>query len=53
VRILQRADSGFARAALMAWCEANLVDYLRSRSKECGLAQICCPKLADVQKLGH
>ncbi len=28
VRILLRADSGFARDALMAWCEANRVDYL-------------------------
>jgi Transposase DDE domain group 1 len=27
-RILLRADSGFAREALMAWCEANKVDYL-------------------------
>jgi hypothetical protein len=28
VRILLRADSGFCREALMAWCEANRVDYL-------------------------
>lgn len=28
VKILLRADSGFAREALMAWCEANRVDYL-------------------------
>ena len=28
VRILLRADSGFAREMLMAWCEANRVDYL-------------------------
>jgi len=28
VRILLRADSAFAREALMAWCEANGVDYL-------------------------
>lgn len=27
-RILLRADSGFCRDALMAWCEANKVDYL-------------------------
>lgn len=27
-RILLRADSGFAREVLMAWCEANAVDYL-------------------------
>jgi hypothetical protein len=28
VRIVLRADSGFAREALMAWCEQNGVDYL-------------------------
>ena len=28
VRVLLRADSGFAREALMAWCEANRADYL-------------------------
>jgi hypothetical protein len=28
VRIVLRADSGFAREELMAWCEANAVDYL-------------------------
>jgi hypothetical protein len=28
VRIVVRADSGFAREALMAWCEANGVEYL-------------------------
>ena len=28
VKIVLRADSGFAREELMAWCEANAVDYL-------------------------
>ena len=28
IRILLRADSGFAREALMAWCENNGVDFL-------------------------
>jgi len=28
VRILLRADSGFCRNALMAWCEENRTDYL-------------------------
>ena len=28
VRIIVRADSGFARDALMAWCEAHGVDYV-------------------------
>ena len=33
VRILLRADSGFAREALMTWCEANGVDYLFGLAK--------------------
>ena len=33
VRILLRGDSGFARDGLMAWCEANGVDYLFGLSK--------------------
>jgi Transposase DDE domain group 1 len=28
VRIVLRADSGFAREALMGWCESSAVDYL-------------------------
>src|SRR3989440_3837816 len=28
IRILLRGDSGFTREALMAWCEANRVDFL-------------------------
>jgi len=28
VRILLRADSGFAREGLMAWCEENRIDYV-------------------------
>jgi hypothetical protein len=33
VRIVLRADSGFAREALMSWCEANGVDYLFGLAK--------------------
>jgi len=33
VRILLRADSGFAREALMAWCENNAVDFLFGLAK--------------------
>jgi Transposase DDE domain group 1 len=33
VRIILRADSGFAREALMAWCEAHGVDYLFGLAK--------------------
>jgi hypothetical protein len=42
VRILLRADSAFAREPLMAWCEANRVDYLfglaRNRRLEAEIA---------------
>jgi Transposase DDE domain group 1 len=33
VRILVRGDSGFCREELMAWCEANRVDYLLGLAK--------------------
>jgi hypothetical protein len=33
VRILLRADSGFAREDLMAWCESNGVDFLFGLAK--------------------
>jgi hypothetical protein len=33
VRILVRADSGFAREELMTWCEANGVDFLLGLAK--------------------
>jgi hypothetical protein len=33
VRILLRADSGFAREAQMAWCENNSVDFLFGLAK--------------------
>ncbi len=36
-RILLRADSGFARENLMAWCEANKVDYLFGLAKNARL----------------
>ena len=32
VRILLRADSGFAREALMRWCEENRVDFGLARN---------------------
>jgi DDE family transposase len=39
VRILLRADSGFAREALMAWCEANRVDYLFGLARNARLVE--------------
>src|SRR5271165_1320476 len=38
VRILVRADSGFAREELIAWCEANRVDYVFGLARNARLA---------------
>ena len=38
VRILLRGDSGFARDELMAWCEANRVDFLFGLQRNLRLA---------------
>ncbi len=39
VRILLRADSGFAREALMAWAEQNRVDYVFGLARNARLEQ--------------
>jgi Transposase DDE domain group 1 len=39
VRIVLRADSGFAREALMGWCETNAVDYLFGLARNVRLAR--------------
>src|SRR3984957_4569907 len=39
-RILLRGDSGFAREALMAWCEANRVDYLFGLARNARLEEM-------------
>jgi hypothetical protein len=46
VRILLRGDSGFAREALMAWCEANRVDFLFGLARNERLEQAIKPELA-------
>jgi hypothetical protein len=46
VRILLRADSGFAREPLMAWCEANAVDYLFGLAKNRRLIKEIASELA-------
>jgi hypothetical protein len=40
VRIVLRADSGFCREELMAWCEANHVDYVFGLARNRRLAKI-------------
>jgi hypothetical protein len=57
VRIILRADSGFAREALMAWCEAHGVDYLfglaRNMRLEAEIADELAEAAADSQATGQ
>ena len=48
VRILLRADSGFAREVLMAWCEANRVDFLFGLARNERLVQEIKTALVDA-----
>ena len=50
VRILLRADSGFARDALMAWCETNGVDFLFGLAKNTRLNAEIEAELAAAQE---
>src|SRR3984957_17098289 len=44
-RILLRGDSGFTREPLMAWCEANRVDYVFGLARNDRLEQAIIPEL--------
>jgi Transposase DDE domain group 1 len=48
VRVLLRADSGFAREVLMAWCEATRVDYLFGLARNARLEAEIAPQLAEA-----
>src|SRR5205809_778309 len=48
-RILLRADSGFARDALMTWCEASGVDYLFGLARNERLVGEIAAELAAAQ----
>jgi len=48
VRIVLRADSGFAREALMAWCEAHGVDYLFGLARNVRLEAEIAGELAEA-----
>ena len=50
VRILLRADSGFAREALMAWCEDNRVDYLFGLARTTRLVEEIAVELAVAEQ---
>src|SRR3954464_1238611 len=49
VRILLRADSGFAREALMAWCEQHRVDYVFGLARNKRLEAKIAPELAQAR----
>jgi hypothetical protein len=53
VRILLRADSGFAREALMAWCENNAVDFLFGLAKNTRLVDEIKAELAAAAELSQ
>ena len=50
VRIVLRADSGFAREALIGWCEANGVDFLFGLAKNERLVAEIASELAAAEE---
>jgi Transposase DDE domain group 1 len=50
VRVLLRADSGFARDSLMAWCEANGVDYLFGLARNTRLVGELAAELGQAEE---
>jgi Transposase DDE domain group 1 len=50
VRIILRADSGFAREELMAWCEANAVDYVFGLARNDRLVAKIARQLAAAER---
>jgi hypothetical protein len=51
VRIILRADSGFANDELMSWCEANRVDFVFGLRRNPRLEDALAPQLAKAKKL--
>jgi len=50
VRIILRADSGFANDELMSWCEANRVDFVFGLQRNSRLEDTLAPQLAKAKK---
>jgi len=48
VRVILRADSGFAREELMAWCEAHRVDYVFGLARNKRLEARIAPALEEA-----
>ena len=51
VRIILRADSGFSNDPLMAWCEANRVDYAFGLARNVRLEAVLAEPLAEAKLL--
>src|SRR6266403_4089307 len=49
-RIILRADSGFARDALMAWCEANGIDFIFGLARNVRLTRAIGAELAEARE---
>jgi hypothetical protein len=49
-RIILRADSGFARDALMSWCEANGVDFIFGLAKNARLNRAIGAELVEARE---
>lgn len=50
VQIVIRADSGFCRERIMAWCEANGVDYILGLAKNKRLGRILGKELYEAKQ---
>jgi Transposase DDE domain group 1 len=50
VRIILRADSGFAREALMHWCETNGVDYVFGLARNSRLEEALATHLSRAER---
>jgi hypothetical protein len=53
VKIVLRADSGFAREALMAWCEANKVDYVFGLARNARLEARLREALVEARRMSE
>jgi hypothetical protein len=51
VKILVRGDSGFARDALMNWCEANGVDYVFGLARNARLEKALAPTMDEAYEV--
>jgi hypothetical protein len=50
VRVVLRADSGFAREEIMSWCEAHAVDYLFGLARNGRLEAMLAPAMDSARR---